>query len=45
MNLFILSGFSALLDEDRVGELSTAGACARLVACGLVHVVEVLKRV
>jgi hypothetical protein len=31
MNMFVLSGFSALFDEDRVGKLSAAGACAGLV--------------
>ena len=45
MNMFVFSRLSAALDEDRVGELSTAGACAGLVACGLVHIVEVLQGV
>jgi len=43
MNMFVLSGFSAAFDEDRVGELSAAGAGAGFVACSLVHVVEVLQ--
>ena len=42
MNMFVFSGLSAALNEDRVGELSAAGAGAGLVACGLVHIVEVL---
>ncbi len=42
MNMFVLSGFSAALNEDRVGELSAAGAGAGLVACCLVHVVKML---
>jgi hypothetical protein len=45
MNMFVFSGLSAALDEDRVGKLSAAGACAGLVACGLVHIVEVLQGV
>ena len=45
MNMFVLSGFSALFDEDRVGKLSAAGACAGLVTWGLVHIVEVLQGV
>ena len=41
--MLILSGFSGLLDQDRIGELAAAGASASLVTSSLMHIVEVLE--